>query len=398
MIAPSTQSHTCLLFSRINQLHTRLAHHILPLSLATRTHANHSTPVRLQNRHISPHSSKIPLATSPADSPSYRDYLGPQWEARTWRLSNTDGLTPKGRSDVAVLVGYRDAATLIARSHTAALYLPGFHDSFFHRKQGEAWRTHDIPLFGLEFRRSGRALRSEASRDALTDLRVREEEINDSIAYLRELGAQKIILIGHSTGGLQAAWWAGEHPSAVDAVILNSPWLDHNGPELEKGLLTRIIITLGGLFPRLQFASLGGDYARSLHTTTGGEFTFNTHHKTLGNIPVRLGFFRSVRLMQAAIARGDIKIDVPLLIAHSSAAGDSRHPTPQDLASKDCVLNPEDMLRLGPVLSRDVTFLEVPGGRHDLALSRAEARDAYTKGTIAWALDTLGFSSVSPER
>lgn len=333
-----------------------------------------------------------PHAMRPADSPSYPDYLGPQWEARTWRLLTSDGLAPAGRPDVAVLVGYRDAAELIARSHTAALYLPGFHDSFFHRDKGEAWRAHNIPLFGLEFRRSGRALRSEASRDTLADLRVRDEEIDDSLAYLRSLGAEKIILIGHSTGGLQAAWWAGGHPHGVDAVILNSPWLEHNGSELEKGPITRVVRALGRAFPRLQFATLGGEYARSLHTTTGGEFTFNTHHKTLGNIPVRLGFFRSVRLMQAAIARGEVKIDVPLLIAHSDAAGDSRHPSPQELASTDCVLNPADMLRLGPVLNPDVQFLEVPGGRHDLALSRAEARKAYTEGTINWALATLGLN------
>lgn len=324
-------------------------------------------------------------------SAPHSDYLGQTWQARTIFLRDDDALAPRKHPDVAVITHEEDAATLISRSAIAALYLPGFHDTFFHTEQAAAWREHSIPLFGLDYRRSGRALRQESSRDNIRDLLIREEEISSALTYIRELGAKKIILIGHSTGGLQAALWASRNPDSVDLVILNSPWLDHNGSDFARGILTDVIIAFGCTAPRACIGILGSAYARSLHCHTGGEFYFDTRHKTLKPIRVYAGFLRSVRLYQRAIARGEYPISVPLLIAHSDRAGNSFTPSAEELANADCVLNPEDMVRLGKVLSPSVEFLKIPGGRHDLALSTKPARNLYTRETIAWARRNLGF-------
>lgn len=319
------------------------------------------------------------------------DYLGPTWQARTIFLKKDDGGAPKGRPDVAVLVHESDARELISQSGAAALYLPGFVDTFFHVEQAKAWRKVGIPLVGLEFRRTARALRSVASRDDIRDIYVREEEISAALTYIREtLGASKILLIGHSTGGLQAALWAGDHSGTVDAVILNSPWLDHNGPEFEKGLVTRVMDRVGLRFPRLRISTLTPEYAENLHRDFGGEWSFNPAHKPLTKIPVHAGFFRTVRRAQQRIARGDVHIHEPLLVAHSKESGSFKKPTAEHLLSTDVVLNVEDMKRLATILNPDATLLEVPGGRHDLALSEHPARDIYTRETIAWAVKQLG--------
>ena len=57
---------------------------------------------------------------------------------------------------------------------------------------------------------------------------------------------------------------------------------------------------------------------------------------------------------------------------------------------RDSVLGVEDMKRLAPLLSEHVDMLEIPGGRHDLALSAKPAREAYTRGVVAWVKKTLG--------
>lgn len=138
------------------------------------------------------------------------DYLGPTWQARTIFLKRPDGGAPKGRPDVAVLVHESDARELISQSGAAALYLPGFVDTFFHVEQAKAWRKVGIPLVGLEFRRTARALRSVASRDDVSGhLRARGGDQRGTHIYPQNIGASKILLIGHSTGGLQAALWPG---------------------------------------------------------------------------------------------------------------------------------------------------------------------------------------------
>ena len=98
-----------------------------------------------------------------------------------------------------------------------------------------------------------------------------------------------------------------------------------------------------------------------------------------------------VRRAQARIAAGDVKIDVPLLVAHSDASSRRpRFPSRDDVAVRDAVLGVEDMKRLAPVLSERVEMLEIPGGRHDLALSAKPAREAYTRGVVDWVRKTLG--------
>ncbi|WP_273488565.1 alpha/beta hydrolase [Ancrocorticia populi] len=309
------------------------------------------------------------------------DYLGSSWQARTLFLKDDDGGAT--RPDVAVLVHEADAKERVSRSGTVALYLPGFQDSFFHTEQAAGWAEYDIPLIGLEFRRSGRALRSEASRDDIRDLRVRNEEISRAIDYTKQnLGAAHVILIGHSTGGLQAALWASENPGVVSSVILNSPWLDHNGPEYEKTTLTEANDHLGKVSPRLVISRLNPAYARNLHNA----WHFNTAHKRVDNLKVRAGFWRTVRRAQADVAAARVRIYEPLLVAHSDRSGNYKEPSPEDLLTSDCVLNVEDMKRLAPLLSPKAQLLEISGGRHDLALSERPARDFYTRDTIEWAI------------
>lgn len=310
------------------------------------------------------------------------DYLGSSWQARTLFLNDDDGGSPRNRPDVAVLVHEADASERARRSGVAVLYLPGFQDSFFHTEQAEAWARFDVPLIGLEFRRSGRALRSEASRDDIRDLRVRNEEVTAAVAYIRgTLGASKVVLVGHSTGGLQAALWASENPGGVDAVILNSPWLDHNGPEYEKTTLTSTIDKVGKVTPRLVIATLNPAYARALHE----RWNFDTQLKQIDHLTVYAGFWRTVRRAQRDVAAGKVRVREPLLVAHSDHSGNFKDPSPSELASSDCILNVEDMKRLAFKLSPDAGLLEISGGIHDLALSPRPARDFYTRDTIEWA-------------
>lgn len=327
---------------------------------------------------------------APGSRLSGPDYLGREWVATSFALAEDDGGRPPGRPDVAVLVHERDAGRLAAESKAAALYLPGFLDTFCHVGQAAAFRALGVPLAGLDMRRCGRATRSAASRDDLRDICVREEEIGLALDRLRELGAERIVLIGHSTGGLQAALWAADHPGTVDAVVLNSPWLDHYGSRLERGPLTRAVDRLGARSPSTPISWLLPRYARSLHRDYGGEFDFDPAHKPLVVTAVRAGFLRTVRRAQARVAAGGVRIGVPLLVAHSDASGHPKLPRRRELANRDCVLGVEDMKRLAPLLSPDVEMLEVPGGRHDLALSERPARELYTREVTAWVARTLG--------
>lgn len=320
------------------------------------------------------------------DAPEFaEDLLGPPWVARTIALGDrTDGGEEPGAPDVATLVHRADAGG----RRRAVLYLSGFVDYFFQTEHAQAWTDAGYDFYALDMRRAGRSTNGHPRPDDVRDLRVHEEEIGAALRLLRAGGADQVVLLGHSTGGLQAVLWAADHPGTVDAVVLNSPWLDLNRGWFDRVVATALVDRLGARWPSRQVGSLGEAYGRALHRDTGGVWDYDLTLKPHAGFPVRAGFFRSVRRAQAEIARG-LDVSVPVLLACSTRSGDRVAPGPAELTSTDVVLSVEQMLERAPMIGDDVTIMQVPGGIHDLALSPSTAREHYTRGAVEWANSRL---------
>ncbi|RMI14063.1 alpha/beta hydrolase [Cellulomonas triticagri] len=310
------------------------------------------------------------------------DVLGGDWVRRTLPLR------PDARGlPVATLVHRRGAGTDPARP--AVLYVHGFVDYFFHDHVADALDARGYDLYALDLRDYGRSIRPGRPPNDTTDLAVYAEEIDAAVRVVRERH-ERVVLLGHSTGGLVAALWAHHRRGRglVDAVVLNSPWLDLRGTWLERTVLTWLLVhVVGRVAPGLVVSHLGEHYGRALHADTGGEWSYDLAWKPAEGFPVRAGFVRAVRRGQADVARG-LDIDVPVLVLASDATGpdDRWHDA---LLTTDSVLDVADMRRLAPRLGRHVTFEEVPGGAHDLALSPAPARSRYLTAVGDWLTQTL---------
>lgn len=305
------------------------------------------------------------------------DVLGPAWVARTLPLR------PDGQGD-----GTPPVATLVQRATSerlprAVLYVHGFVDYFFHDHVGAALAAHGYETYALELRDYGRSIRPGREPNFTTDLSVYAEEIDAAVREVRARHEQ-VVLLGHSTGGLVAALWADarrdEH--LVDAVVLNSPWLDLRGSWVEREVLTPVLDVVGRVAPRLVVAHLSPYYGRALHRDTGGEWTYELTWKPHEGFPVRAGFVRTVRRGHARVARG-LSIACPVQVLASDAIGpdDREHDA---LLSTDSVLDPAQIVARAPLLGPDVTVVQVPGGAHDLALSAGPARQRYLDEVVAF--------------
>jgi alpha-beta hydrolase superfamily lysophospholipase len=312
------------------------------------------------------------MATVDAPRP---DVLGPGW------VQQTIHLRPDAHGDpVATLVHRGD----VGAARTAVLYVHGFVDYFFHPHVADALAAAGQDLYGLDLRDYGRSIRPGRVPNDTRELAVYAEEIDAAVHLLRD-SYEHVVLLGHSTGGLVAALWADARRGRglVDAVVLNSPWLDLRGSRLERTVLTWAIVgVIGRVAPDLVVSHLAPHYGQALHAGTGGEWDYDLTWKPHEGFPVRAGFVRAIRRGHARVARG-LAIDVPVLVATSDATGpdDRWH---EDLLSTDSVLDVADMHRLAPGLGADVTLVEVPGGAHDLALSPAPAREQYLREVTGW--------------
>ncbi|MGC5615347.1 alpha/beta hydrolase [Georgenia sp. Z1491] len=309
------------------------------------------------------------------------DVLGDPYVSRTVGLSLTDGGHSRRVRDVATIVHHEGTG----RHGRAVVYLHGFIDTFFHAEHEHAWHEAGWDLYALEMRRSGRSLRPGQVRDDIRMMSVRHEEVGLAVDLARSEGAQEVVLLGHSTGGLQAVLFAHDHPGAVDGVILNSPWLDLGRGPLTDVVATAVIDRLAPLAPRLPISSLTGTYGAWLTDPDGGGWKVPPSLKPTDTMPVHAGFFRAVRRAQRAVQAGRATVAEPVLMAMSRRSGARVDPGPADLSSSDVVLDVTTMRRSVSLLGDRVDVLEVPGGIHDLALSPEPARSFYTSEVIAWA-------------
>ena len=305
------------------------------------------------------------------------DVLGERWRARTLHL-RPDAVTRRTGVDPQATLVRRVPDADAAPTRRAVLYLHGFVDYFFHPHVGDALAAAGYDTYALDLRDHGRAIRPGRPPNETTDLGTYAEEIDAAVRLLRA-DHDMVVLLGHSTGGLTAALWADARrgQGLVDALVLNSPWLDLRGSWFEQNLLARAVHVVGRPAPRFPVRTIAPHYGRALHRDTGGEWDFDLAWKPHAGFPVRAGFVRAVRRAQMRVARG-LGLDVPVLVLASDAAGP--HKRAHDaLLSTDSVLDPAQIARRAPLLGHDVTYVEVAGGAHDLALSAAPVRERYLR-------------------
>jgi alpha-beta hydrolase superfamily lysophospholipase len=300
------------------------------------------------------------------------DVLGSGWSALTIDL-------PPDRFGPAV-------ATLVHRDTTgpaprrAVLHVHGFADYFFQRHLGDAFAADGWDFYALDLRDYGRSIRPGRDPEYTTDIAVYAQELDRAVDLLRA-EHDVVVLHAHSTGGLIGSLWANERPGVVDALVLDSPWLDLYGSRFERGPLTAILDVVGRIAPRLKVRELDPYYGRALNASTGGEWDYDLAWKPQ-NFPVRAGWVRSIRAGHRRIARG-LAIEAPILALASGASGRGDHQH-DELLTTDVVVDVRDIVARAPGLGPDVTVVQIPGGAHDLTLSPSPARERYIETVLTW--------------
>jgi len=124
-------------------------------------------------------------------------------------------------------------ATLIRKSGPragarAVLYLHGWNDYFFQTHLADYLSDLGYDFYAVDLRRYGRSIRPGQLRGFIGNLDDYTLEL-DAAADLIATDHDRLLLMGHSTGGLIAALWAARNADRLEGLILNPPWLDMQG-------------------------------------------------------------------------------------------------------------------------------------------------------------------------
>jgi alpha-beta hydrolase superfamily lysophospholipase len=291
------------------------------------------------------------------------DVLGADFETRALVLPG---------DATATLVRHRAADA----SRGALLYVHGWADYFFQRHVAEHYAALGYDFYAVDLRGYGRSLKPGETPNFITDLALYYEELDEAVRVIREEHS-RVVVMGHSTGGLITSLWAHERRAdqALDALVLNSPWFDLAESRIMQTVGTAVVRGVGRLSPKLVIKpGLGPVYGESIHRDHHGEWDFDLAWKPIEAFPVHAGWLRAIRLGHARLHAG-LDVRVPVLVLHSDASHLHAKAWSERAMVTDTVLDVEHIARWAPKLGGQVTTLAVDGGMHDLFLSAEPVRE-----------------------
>ncbi len=284
-------------------------------------------------------------------------------------------------------------ATLVSRCLPAAdravLYVHGYNDYFFQVEMADRWNAAGFDFYAIDLRRHGRSLRPGQILAFTRDLHAYFEELDAAVSRIRERdGHRRLILSGHSTGGLTCALYAHHRRErgTLDGLLLNTPFLSFRGTRLTRTLLRRVVPGIGRIDPRWVVQKDGGpEYLWSLHEDfgKGGEWEFDLTWKTPGGLPLLAGFIGAAHRGHEEVRAG-LDVQCPTLVLTSLRSGGGAEWNPSYLDS-DAVLDVHATRARAWGIGQDVTQRVVADALHDVILSRPEVRDRAWGWILDWA-------------
>lgn len=305
--------------------------------------------------------------------------------------------------------------SLAAKSaHGIILYVHGYNDYFFQRELAEKADSAGYAFFAIDLHYCGRSLMPGDARGDMRNMReffaeldyavelarVITKEREESLALISELadtadttGRERrlldvsrrayslpMVLMGHSQGGLLAAFYADQRPEEkFAALVLNSPFFDFNFNWLVRNLAIPVVSEIAILLPDFSIGSSGNpNYAYSLDKKYYGEWLYNTEWKSESRPEQFLGWVRAIHKAQQKLHEG-LDVKAPTLVLHGDCT-EKGEEWSENYMHCDGVLDVEHIEKWAPKVGVNVKTETVAGGLHDLFLSRKAVRDeAYAK-------------------
>lgn len=268
------------------------------------------------------------------------------------------------------------------------LYVHGWSDYFFNKRLARFWTSRGARFFALDLRKYGRSLREGQSPGYVGDLATYDEDLAAALAVIghrieRHPSPRRLVLFGHSTGGLTLSLWADRHPGVANALILNSPWLELQLSRLAREALIAPLVGLQAKWHPLDNALPqvdAGFYSRAVRESADPDdpIEINPQWRPEKSMPVAAGWLKAVTNGHQRVAAG-LTIEAPICVLLSARTALPLRWS-DELLSADSVLVVDDIARAALNLGPSVTIERLDGALHDVFLSRKEVRDeAYVR-------------------
>lgn len=316
---------------------------------------------------------------------SLADDLLPGFAARRLILEFKDSASDSLYPDVAFLVSRREIHNPEQAwvGQRAVLHIGSFFSGFVNPEIAVAVEQAGWSFTALDVRRQGRSAREVGLKIHcdVQSLRIYFEEISKTVKLLRQSGASQVVLHGEGGGALVGALYAAEYKYEselnFDALILSSPWFNYVQPWYGR-FLSRKLADLASVWKP----------SATLSITPPGlsqaAYLLNLSPEIRHLLPTRpqrltARFISALYKAQDRLQQG-LDLNMPILLACARRSTNAFWSTRFERSHTDCVLEIEDMLAGAHLLGKNLQFLRVDDGVHNLSASLEPARSKYFAG------------------
>lgn len=290
----------------------------------------------------------------------------------------------------------RVTATLIRKrnsnhSSKAVLYVHGFNDYFFQKEMAEEFIRHGFNFYAIDLRKYGRSILPHQIMNTVRDLSEYYADLDAALSILKKEGNEKIVLSGHSTGGLIVSLYAADRKEKeqFDVLFCNSPFYDMNMPLYQKKIVIPIVSFIGRLFPNLPVpGGFSEFYGKSLHKNDHGEWDYNLSWKPHVAPNLTAGWINAIHHGHLRIGEG-LKINKPILILHSQKSV-FLNKWDEKIFTGDAILNIKDIKKnASKIVAPKKDIIALDEAIHDLVLSKKLVREIVYKVIFDWLEENL---------
>nr|WP_231976717.1 alpha/beta hydrolase [Mycobacterium sp. E740] len=320
----------------------------------------------------------------------------PDWKADVlpgyWQHTMTLGADLDGEGELF--------ATLVRRgepdpsSTRAVLLVHGFTDYFFNTELADHFAARGFAFYAIDLHKCGRSWREGQTPHFTTDLSRYDAELERALDIIASVSPAEVLVYGHSAGGLIVSLWLDRLRSRgltdrkrVGGLVLNSPWLDLQGPPILRTAPTRAALrAVSRLRKRMVVRPpTEGGYGTTLHRDYHGDFDYDLKWKPVGGFPVTFGWIHAIRRGHAKLHRG-LDVGVPNLILRSDrSVREIRDPgRVEEIQRGDAVLDVRQIARWAGCIGNRSTVVPIVDAKHDVFLSMPEPRQAAYRELTAW--------------
>lgn len=261
------------------------------------------------------------------------------------------------------------------------LYVHGWSDFFFQTDLALYWNELGARFYALDLRKYGRSLRKGQTPGYIDDLQKYDADIDAALGIMGTVASgRRLVLFGHSTGGLTLTLWASRHEGVASALVLNSPWFEFQEGSVVRHAMMPFVHLHAEKDPKSKYPETDFGYYTKAQRMVGtlpegvGKPEWRPEH----GFPTRPGWLHAVMDGQEKLTAHNVNIGMPSLVL-LSAAGSHWYSWSSKKTKTDSVLVVDDIAKVSAHIFPEVTIARLKDALHDVFLSRQDVRaQAYT--------------------